>query len=104
MTEGIIFDQDENDFSFYAADASKTKIVIRFVTQREEWITGVMNQDFQVLYTGQYKNGDKVKVYYDEKVPSNFYVDTKQPEWLGRLILGITGLVFALIGLYQLFI
>lgn len=102
--DGIVFDQEGDpafDRSFDDDAPSQHRITIRFVTQKGEWITGVMKQGFQVFYTGQYKNGKKVKVYYDKDDPFNFYVDSKQTELTGRLVFGFTGLLFLLVGLYK---
>ena len=106
--DGIVFEQGfDNSFNQSFDNSSsftKDKVTIRFVTQTGEWITGVIKQDFQVFYTGQYKNGDTVKVYYDKDNPSDFYVDTKQSELTGRLVFGSVGLIFLLVGLYKLFV
>ena len=97
--DGIIFEGGNNQ-SF--DNSYNDKIVIRFVTQNQEWITGAIQQDFATFYTGQYKNGEKVKVYYDKDNPSNFYVETKQSELLGRVIGILVGLVFIVVALYRL--
>ena len=106
--DGIVFKQGFDDRFNQSFDNSssyaKDKITIRFVTQTGEWITGVLRQDFGLFYTGQYKDGDTVKVYYEKSNPSDFYVDTKQSEFAGRLIVALVGLVFLIIGLYKLFI
>ena len=106
--DGIVFEQGfDNSFNQSFDNSSsftKDKVTIRFVTQTGEWITGVIKQDFQVFYTGRYKNGDTVKVYYDKDNPSDFYVDTKQSELTGRLVFGSVGLIFLLVGLYKLFV
>ncbi len=106
--DGIVFKQDFDDRFNQSLDNSssytKDKITIRFVTQTGEWITGVLRQDFGLFYTGQYTDGDTVKVYYDKSNPSNFYIDTKQSEFVGRLIVALVGLVFLIIGLYKLVI
>ena len=106
--EGIIYEQSSgNDSSGMFGNSSnlKNKITVRFVTQDQDqlWITGVMNQDFAGFYTGQYKEGETVKVYYDKDNPTNFYVDTKQSETLGRIVFGLSGLAFIILGLYKLF-
>lgn len=107
--DGIIFEQDfENSINFSTKDSYsspiKDKIIVRFLTQKQEWITGAIKQDFQFFYTGQYKDGDAVKVYYDKDNPSNFYVETKQSELTGRLVVGAAGLIFIIVALYQIFI
>ena len=98
--DGIIVERDIGN-SYYLV---KDKITIRFVTLNQEWITALIDQDFQVSYTGQYKEGETVKVYYDKDNPSNFYVDTKQSELKGKLIAAVVGLAFVLCGLYELFV
>jgi hypothetical protein len=106
--DGIVFKQgfDNSRRSSYndSYPFIKDKITIRFLTQNGEWITGVIKQDFGIFYTGQYKNGDNLKVYYNKDNPSEFYVDTKQSEIKGRLVIGFVGLAFLLIGLYSLFV
>ena len=105
--DGIVFNQEVTENSSRSFDnyssQIKDKITIRFVTQSGEWITGDIKQDFGINYTGQYKNGDNVKVYYNRNNPSDFYVDTKQSEFIGKLVFGLAGLVFLAIGLYNLF-
>ena len=106
--DGIVFSQESANTTIGSSTGSytsvKDKVRVRFVTKNEEWITGVIEQDIQFFYTGQYKDGDTVQVYYDKDNPSNFYVDTKQSEIIGRLIIGGIGTIFTLIGLYQLFV
>ena len=79
------------------------KVIIRFVTRKQEWITGPIDQDFKIFFTGQYKDGDTVKVYYNPTLPSEFYVDTKQSELVTRIIGGLTGTCLTIIGLYMVF-
>ncbi len=106
--EGIVFRQefDENVRQSYDNSFSpvKDKITIRFLTNTNEWITGVIKQDFRLFYTGQFKDGETIKVYYNKDNPSDFYVDTKQSEFVGRLFIASIGLVFLLIGLYQVLV
>ncbi|MBX3253049.1 MAG: DUF3592 domain-containing protein [Chitinophagaceae bacterium] len=108
--EGIVFEQgSENNaqWSFNTPDHSssvKDTITIRFLTEKHEWITGTMKQDFRVFYKGQYRDGNKVTVYYNRNDPSDFYVDTKQSEMTGRLIFGLVGIAFIVTGVYQLFL
>jgi Protein of unknown function (DUF3592) len=95
--EGIIFNRD---YSTYDSN-TKDKVTVRFVTDKLEWITADINQDFSFFYTGQYKPGDKLIVYYDKEDPNKFYVDTKQSEVIGRLIGIIVGFIFIAFGVYQ---
>ena len=104
--EGIIFKQERNtNFSIQIDDSSSSinnRITVRFVTKKQEWITEVIKQDFQLFYTGQYKDGNTIKIFYDESNPSNFFVDTKQSEFIVRIMFSIVGLVFISIGLYKI--
>jgi hypothetical protein len=96
--EGIVFALEGN------GDNVKDKVTVRFVTEDKEWITGDINQEFASFFTGQYKKGQSVDVYYDPKNPSHFFVDTKQSETISRVVFAVVGLGFSLIGLYQLLI
>ena len=104
--EGIIFKQERNtNFSIQIDDSSSSinnRITVRFVTKKQEWITEVIKQDFQLFYTSQYKDGNTIKIFYDESNPSNFFVDTKQSEFIVRIMFSIVGLVFISIGLYKI--
>lgn len=97
--EGIIFQLEKASNSNI-----NSKVTVRFVTRNKEWITGEINQDFAVFFTGQYKEGQRIDVYYDPKKPSQFFVDTKQSETLSKVVFAVVGLGFSLIGLYQLLI
>lgn len=107
--EGVVFEQgfeNNSQWSFNAADHDslvKDRITIRFLTEKQEWITGPVKQDFRIFYKGQYRNGDKVTVYYNRNNPTDFYVNTKQSETTGRLVFGLAGVAFILRGLYQFF-
>jgi len=63
--DGIVFEQSTSGDSDININ---NKIIIRFLTKKQEWITGPIDQDFQLFYTGQYKNGDIVKVFYNPKL------------------------------------
>ncbi len=108
LVEGIVFNQDfkENSnrsFNNFSANV-KDKITIRFVTKDGEWITEDIKQDFGIYYTGQYKNGDKVKVYYNKDNPKDFYIDTKQSEFIVKIVFALIGLVLLSTGIYQLYV
>lgn len=100
--KGIIYKQTESNSFDSNTTSANTIVTVRFVTENKEWITADINQDFQISYTGQYKNGETVNVYYDKENPYNFYVDTNQSEFLARIFAGILGLIFSMIGLYKL--
>jgi Protein of unknown function (DUF3592) len=105
--EGIIYELEQNTNHHSDADHTSSvmdKVTVRFVTKKEEWITAEIKQPFTLFFTGQYKPGDRIDVYYDPINPSNFYVDTKQSELIARVIIAIVGLFFCLIGIYKLYV
>jgi len=107
--EGIIFDIDkgyqdfsiENEVLSTFQDRSK-KVWVRFVTQKLEWVTAPIDQDFQIFFSFQYSKRDKVKIFYDSDNPNNFYVDTKQSALIGRLIILLSGVGMVIAGYTQL--
>lgn len=103
QVEGIVFKQDyqPNTRMSYNSPLIKDQIFIRFLTIKNEWITAPINQEFATFYSSQYKDGEKVTVYYDKDDPSIFYVSTKQSEFQGRFFLAFLGLFFILIGIYK---
>jgi hypothetical protein len=98
-----VFKQDyqPNTRISYDSPLIKDQIFIRFLTLKNEWITAPINQEFATFYSSQYKDGEKVTVYYDKDDPSIFYVSTKQSQFLGRFFLAFLGLFFILIGVYK---
>jgi len=111
LVEGIIFEQDNGSITFSFGDTTNNsssvndKVSVRFVTlEKQEWITAPIDQGFQFFYSGQYKNGERVNVYYDKNNPYNFYIDTKQSELIGKILFAIIGIIFLIIGLYRLFV
>lgn len=105
--EGIVFDLDRDSNSNRDLNFCRTvmnKVTVRFVTKNQEWITGEIKQDFSSFFTGQYKEGDKLDVYYDPQKPSDFIVITKQSEFISRLLFAAVGLILCLTGLYKLFL
>ncbi|MBS1601158.1 MAG: DUF3592 domain-containing protein [Bacteroidetes bacterium] len=102
--EGVIFELGYKDHSGPMSNDSitKDKITIRFVTQKLEWITEDLNTDFMVLYTNQFKEGDKVTVIYDPNNPKDFTIETKQTPKQIKIILSIARVVFISIGIYKL--
>ena len=104
--EGVVYQLGHTpDYTpdYNMATNVKDKVTIRFVTKKDEWITANIDQPFAIFYTGQYKGAKKVDVYYDRDNPSNFFVDTKQSEKLGRIIVALIGLVFCSVGLYMFY-
>ena len=100
-TEGIIFEL-ESSGAGYNNSRIKDKVTVRFVTKSKEWITAEIKQESAIFYTGQYKPGEKVDVYYDPLDPENFYVGTKQSETKNRLLMFVIGMVFLSVGVYGL--
>jgi hypothetical protein len=104
-TEGVIFSitKQENLGTRSSDDYSVSDSVeVRFTTKEQAWITGRLTQDFELYYTGQYKNGEKVTVYYDQADPNKFLVDTKQSVISARIFILLAGLLFLSIGIYKL--
>jgi hypothetical protein len=103
--EGIIFKLGySNSFGADMTSSNvKDKITVRFVTKNKEWITQDLHSDFMISYTAQYKEGDRVNVIYNPENPSEFMVETKQSQTLGRLVGLFIGLAFVGTGIYELF-
>ena len=102
--EGIIFRIDgSQNRSTTSLGMHNSEVQVRFVTKSMEWITAPLRQDFQVSFAGQYKQGDKVDVYYNPSSPNEFFVDSKQNPLFGKLIFIVVGLVLIVIGLWKLF-
>ena len=102
--EGIIFKLEySNSFGSDTTNpTTKNKITVRFVTNKKEWITEDLNTDFIISFIGQYKEGEKVAVIYNPDNPSEFTIETKQSQTIGKLALFFVGLVFAGVGIYEL--
>lgn len=105
--DGIIFEQgfDQSTNNSYDTSSSfvKDKISVRYVTLSGEWITEDIKQEFRLFYSGQYKDSETVKVYYEKDNPRNFYIDSKQSELGGRILGIVIGLGFTVYGLYEFF-
>ena len=102
--EGIIFNLGYSNFLGPDMNGSTTKdkITIRFVTNKKEWITEDLHSDFMISYTGQYKEGEKVAVIYNPENPSEFTIETKQSQTIGKLVFFFCGLVLVGAGIYEL--
>lgn len=99
--EGIIFELRNKPIGTVFSNV-KNIVIVRFVTDKLDWITGELKNDFPLFYSGQYKVGDKVDVLYDEKDPGNFIVITKQPEKRAKIFAFFIGLILMLVGIFQL--
>ncbi len=75
-------------------------VTVRFTTEKGEWITEKIQQDFSLFFTGQYKNGQKLELYYDPENPRNFHVVTGQSPLIARTLFLIVGLAFLVYGIY----
>ncbi len=101
-TQGIIFDQSAaTERGLSTNTLLNTDTIVRFTTEEKTWVTGAISQDFATFFTGQYRVGQKVEVFYDPLDPSRFYVKTRQSSFAGRVLMFVVGVVFLLLGLYQ---
>jgi hypothetical protein len=102
--EGVIFRVEGRQGGPAVGAGTRGPIVqVRFVTRSKEWITGTVEQKYQVSFSGQYKEGDPVDIYYDPSDPKVFILDTKQSTMVGKLMFTVVGLVFIGIGVFKLF-
>ena len=103
--EGIIFEmKGRSSGSLSSFDSiAYNKIIVRFVTDKLEWVTAEAQNEFGLFYSGQYKIGESVEVMYDPHDPKRFIIITKQSEGNARLFAKIVGLIFIIAGIYKLF-
>jgi len=104
--DGIIFSLGENSNRMSSDNYStnvKDKITVRFLTVDNVWVTEQFKTNFLIAYTGQYKEGESVKVTYDPQNPSNFMIASKQSEKIGRLLFAVIGLLFLAVGIFKYF-
>ena len=104
VADGIIYSLQQKSGLFGSNDFDsnvKDKITVRFLTKDDVWITEQLKTSFQISFTGQYKEGQPVKVIYNPDKPSEFMIESRQSGKIGRLIFGLIGLVFLIIGVYQ---
>jgi len=102
MTEAIVFNLDSDPSNDSDSSTLYDKVTIRFLTKKDEWITTEIRQSLAVFYTGQYKVGDRVELYYDKSNPENIYVTTKQSEANSSLIMIGVSIILLIVGLYLL--
>lgn len=102
--EGIIFDLgiQEQSKDITTIINLQNKVTVRFLTEKKEWITADIKNDFAVFYTSQYKIGEKISVRYNPENPSDFVVETKQIIANAKLLFIGIGLIFLLFGLVQI--
>lgn len=103
-SDGIVFQlgyKDEN--AAQSMDTiTKNKITIRFLTQKQEWITEDLNTDGMILYMGQFKTGQAVDVVYNPDNPVEFTIVTNQSPTMQKLFWVLAGAVCLGVGVYQL--
>jgi hypothetical protein len=102
--KGIIFKLErKSETGFNTIDSTlKNKITVRFVTQKQEWITEDLNTDSMLTWTGQFEEGQTVEVIYDPNNPTDFTIETNQSPLLVKVIFALAGLAFLAIGIYKL--
>ena len=103
--EGVVFQLDYKSKvidMMHEDTITKDKITIRFVTQKQEWITADLDTSFMLLYPGRFKEGDTVPVIYDPNNPSDFTIETKQSPGMMKILLALAGAAFLLVGVYKL--
>lgn len=95
--EGTIFDfADSTSYDESSSDSIRHPI-IRFVTQKEEWIT----EQYHIAEFGM-KIGDKVKVTYDPDEPRTFLIEARTSVTIIYILCGLVGVGGIVCGLYQL--
>ncbi|HET6540708.1 MAG TPA: DUF3592 domain-containing protein [Chryseolinea sp.] len=86
----IIF---KNNYSGSGSSGGVYYPVVRFLTDKQEWIT----QELNIGYSPPKPEGTKLEVLYDPDDPTNVEINSSaQLEFLPRLfvVLGIAGLIF----------
>jgi len=102
--EGIIYKLELDNGSSRANGFSgklKDKITVRFLTRENVWVTGEAKSQFLIFFTGQYKEGDLVRVKYNPDQPAEFILESRQSETAGRVIGVVAGLILVVSGIYQ---
>jgi hypothetical protein len=75
--EGMLFSVDRemtNSILYNFNTTYYDEVTFRFLTKEKIWVTKISNTSWITSFTGQYKEGDKVKVKYDPKEPNDFIV------------------------------
>lgn len=106
LTEGIISNLEKSPSSNNSFENNNLevmdKITINFKTKKNESITTELKQNLAIFYTGQYKIGEKIELYYNPTNPKQIYVETKQSESNSSLLIIGVSFVLILIGLFLL--
>ena len=91
----------KNNYSSSAGFGGMYYPVVRFLTDKQEWIT----QELSIGYSPAKKEGTKLEVIYDPDDPTNVEINsTFQLEVLPRIlvIIGVFGLVFGVLELLDI--
>ena len=93
--EGIIFDMES---STTANDATVTYPIVRFLTDKNEWITQKASVS---LIPGSYKKGQPVTIVYLKDKPTEFFIKSN---WTTAVlaIMIIIGIALLVYGIYFL--
>lgn len=94
----IIF--KKNFHSGGGADSGVYYPVVRFLTDKQEWIT----QELDIGYSPAKKEGTKLEIIYDPDAPTNVEINSPfQLEVLPRIMVatGICGLIFGVLELFD---
>ena len=106
FTEGIISNLEKSPSSNNSFENNNLevmdKVTINFKTKKNESITTELKQNLAIFYTGQYKIGEKIELYYNPTNPKQIYVETKQSESNSSLLIIAVSFVLILIGLFLL--
>ena len=94
----IIF---KNNYSGSGSSGGAYYPVVRFLTDKQEWIT----QELNIGYSPAKPEGTKLEVLYDPDDPTNVEINSSaQLEFLPRLfvVLGIAGLIFGVLEAFDI--
>ena len=93
-TEGIIC-----DFKTTGSDTSSLikYPIVRFITTNQEWETHPYKISF---LPGQYKNGEKVTIFYNPESPKEFVIKSSN-SYISPIILFLTGLVILVLSFFH---
>lgn len=88
LTTGIRVDGIVYGFTSRSGDDSSANYpVIRFLTKRNEWITGTYKVSYPRFIL---KQGQKVEVFYNPDNPSDFILNLKADRWLLLISAGVS--------------
>ncbi|MES1159923.1 MAG: DUF3592 domain-containing protein [Bacteroidota bacterium] len=99
--DGIIFKVVYERTLSNGGTAGEDTITVRFVTQKQEWITENLDTDDMILWTGKYKEGQKVRVVYNPDNPTEFMLENSKYPKTTKLIFILGGLIFLGYGIYK---